>query len=144
MAKGNANRLVRFSVSIPQELAEAFDGRLEEAGYPNRSEAVRDMMRDYLIANASTDDDAPMMGTVTIVYDHHRADLSKRLTEVQHSCGEAIVCTTHVHLDMHNCLEVIIVRGSSKQVRHIADQLISTKGVTHGRLVCTVAEPHHH
>ena len=127
----------RFGVSIPGELVKAFDARLRAKGYRTRSEAIRDMMREYLVGAEWENDRAQVVGTVTIVYDHETRDLSHLLTELQHQFHEAILCATHVHLDQHNCVEVIVVRGRSDQVRTIADRLISTRGVKHGKLVST-------
>jgi CopG family nickel-responsive transcriptional regulator len=127
----------RFGVSIPRELVKAFDARIRSKGYRTRSEAVRDMMRDYLVGEEWQAERGQVVGTVTIVYDHHTRELTHVLTELQHRFHAAITCTTHVHLGKHNCLEVIVVKGRSEQVRAIADLLISTKGVKHGKLVCT-------
>ena len=130
--------VTRFGVSIPQELVESFDERIRAKGYPNRSEAIRDIMRDYLVEQEWERGQGNVVGTVTIVYDHDTRELTHALAEVQHHHEDnCIVCTTHVHLDEHNCLEVVVVKGSREQVRHIADHLISTKGVKHGKLVCT-------
>lgn len=128
--------LVRFGVSLHADLIQAFDESIERKGYRARSEAVRDLMRQYLIEER-WESDLEVIGTVTIVYDHGPRDLATVLTELQHQFCDAVVCTTHVHVDEHNCLEVIVLRGSSRDVREIADRLISTKGVKHGRLVST-------
>lgn len=134
--------LVRFGVSIPDELADAFDKSTRGKGYRNRSEAIRDIMRDHLVEKDWESGDRSVVGTITIVYDHEVRDLSNNLTALQHDFHDAIVCTTHVHLDEHNCLEVIVVRGRSDEVRAIADRLISTRGVKHGKLVCTTTGEH--
>lgn len=129
--------LTRFGVSIPTGLVKAFDANIEKKGYRTRSEAIRDMMRDRLVDEEWQSGRRPVVGTVTIVYDHETRELSHVLTELQHQFHDAIACATHVHLDEHHCLEVIVVKGRSEQVRTIADRLISTKGVKHGKLVCT-------
>ena len=128
---------VRFSVSLPGQLVEAFDASIETKGYATRSEAVRDLMRQNLVDEQWETIGEAVIGTVTIVYDHHTRELSSVLNSLQHDLHESIVCTTHVHVDAHHCLEVIVVRGSGEQVRSIADRLISTRGVKHGKLVCT-------
>lgn len=133
------DELFRFGVSIPEELIKAFDKRIEAKGYKNRSEAIRDIMRDYLVEGEWESGESEVVGTVTIVYDHHVRELSNALTSLQHECHDAIICSTHIHLDHHNCLEVIVVKGTSEQVRTIADRLISTRGVKHGKLVCTTS-----
>ena len=130
-------KITRLGISIPQELVEAFDRLTRGKGYRTRSEAVRDVIRDYLVAQEWEGVRGHVVGTVTIVYDHETRELTHVLTELQHQFHDAIVCTTHVHLDEHNCLEVIVVKGRSDQVRAIADRLISTRGVKHGKLMCT-------
>jgi len=133
--------LVRFSVAIGGELLRRFDRYREAHRHPNRSEAVRGLMRDALIEEAITHDDSPAMGVVTLVYDHHAGRVAERLTEIQHQCVERVVTTTHVHLDSDRCLEVILLRGSARTVRELADSLIGTKGVETGRLVLTSTSP---
>lgn len=129
--------LVRFSVSIPERLIAAFDKRIRAKGYRTRSEAVRDVIRNYLVEDEWEQHDGPVVGTITVVYDHHTRELTHALTDVQHHFHGAVCCSTHVHLDQDNCLEVIVLRGAGKEVQRIADRLISTRGVKHGRLVCT-------
>jgi CopG family nickel-responsive transcriptional regulator len=130
-------RVTRFGVSIPRELVRSFDARIRRKGYRTRSEAIRDIMRDYLVSGEWERGHRQVVGTVTIVYDHATRELSRVLTDLQHRFHGAIACTTHVHLDEHNCLEVIMVKGRAQQVQAIADRLISTRGVKHGKLVCT-------
>lgn len=130
-------KVTRLGVSMEPSLLKAFDRRISRAGYQSRSEALRDVVRDYLVAGEWEDGVAPVVGTVTLVYDHERRELEKTLTDLQHQFHGAIACSTHVHLDRHNCLEVVVVRGTPGQVRQIADRLISTRGVKHGKLVCT-------
>ncbi len=129
--------LVRFGVSIPQQLVEAFDRRLRKQGYRTRSEAIRDVIRDYLVEGEWEGHAGAVVGTITVVYGHATRELTQALTELQHHYHAEICCSTHVHLDEHNCLEVIVVKGLARQVQAIADRLISTRGVKHGKLVCT-------
>jgi CopG family transcriptional regulator, nickel-responsive regulator len=136
--------LERFGVSMDGELLEAFDQRIQQAGYANRSEAIRDIVRDYLVAQEIQSPSAPVIGTVTIVYDHHARQLGDRLTDLQHDHHDAIRCSTHVHLDAHNCVEVIVLSGASALVKEIAENLISTRGVKHGKLVLTTPQHGHH
>lgn len=129
--------LSRIGVAIDADLLEQFDHLIGERGYGSRSEAFRDLIRDALIAQAAESDATPVVGTITLVYDHHQRMLSDRLTDIQHEHHHAVLSTLHVHLDHDNCLEVIVVRGAAGQVRRVADALISIKGVTHGRLTLT-------
>jgi len=130
---------VRFGVSLPDTLIQSFDRRIQAKGYRTRSEAIRDMMRDYLVEGEWESHSGVVVGTVTVVYNHETRELTEALTDLQHEYHDAVCCTTHVHLDEHNCLEVIILRGTSDQVQTIADRLISARGVKHGKLVCTTA-----
>lgn len=131
------NKTTRFGVSLPTELIEAFDRSIEKRGYTARSEAIRDLMRDYLVDEEWQLPGHEVVATVTIVYDHHTRELSHTLNNLQHDYHNAVMCTTHVHLDEHHCLEVIILKGAGEKVRAIADKLISTKGVKHGKIACT-------
>jgi CopG family nickel-responsive transcriptional regulator len=133
--------LVRFSVAIGGELLQKFDQFREVHRYPNRSEAVRGLMRAALIEDAVTHETSEAMGVVTLIYDHHAGRISERLTELQHVHLNRVVTTTHVHLDARRCLEVILLRGPTRMVRELADSLIGTKGVETGRLVLTAATP---
>jgi CopG family nickel-responsive transcriptional regulator len=128
--------LVRFSVSVEDDLLESFDRLIERQGYGNRSEALRDLMRDALV-RAHLDERpkaADVLGTLTIVYDHHATDLADRLTALQHDHYRLIISVLHVHISHDDCMEVIVLRGPARRVRALADALISIKGVKHGRL----------
>lgn len=129
--------LVRFSVAIGGELLRRFDQYREEHRYPNRSEAVRGLMRAALIEDVIDREDSAAMGVVTLIYDHHAGRIAERLTDLQHEHLDQVVTTTHVHLDERRCLEVILLRGPAGTVRKLADALIGTKGVETGRLVLT-------
>jgi CopG family nickel-responsive transcriptional regulator len=133
------SELSRIGVAIDSDLLEKFDHLIASRGYTNRSEAFRDMIRDELVETASEQPDREVVGTVTLVYDHHVRMLSDRLTDMQHDHHHHILSTLHVHLDHDNCLEVLVMRGKSAKVKHIADALISTKGVKHGRMVITTS-----
>ena len=129
--------MVRFGVSMNVELLEKFDGFIKEKGYQNRSEAIRDLVREKLIETEWQVGTEEVVGTITIIYNHHTRELTDKLTELQHNYCKSIVSTLHVHLDEHNCLEVTVVRGKSGLIREIADKLTSTKGVKHGKLTMT-------
>lgn len=133
--------LVRFSVAIGGELLQKFDRYREEHHYPNRSEAVRGLMRDALVEEVIGQEESEAMGVVTLIYNHHAGGTAERLTELQHSRLAHVVTTTHVHLDEHRCLEVILLRGKTGEVRELADSLIGTKGIETGRLVLAAAHP---
>ncbi|MDR3580956.1 MAG: nickel-responsive transcriptional regulator NikR [Oryzomonas sp.] len=128
---------VRFGISIDDGLLERFDRLVTEKGFINRSEAIRDLIRDALVEQTWEAGSEETVGTVTLVYDHHVHDLADRLTAIQHDQHDRIISTLHVHLDHHNCLEVLIVRGKGSQIKAIADSLIGVKGVKHGKLVMT-------
>jgi len=128
---------IRFGISIDAKLLDSFDRLIEQKGYVNRSEALRDLIRASLIEVKWEEGEEEMVGTVTLVYNHHVRDLSDKLTEHQHSYHHQIISALHVHLDAHNCLEVLVVRGKAKEIKKIADELIGVKGVKHGKLVIT-------
>jgi CopG family transcriptional regulator, nickel-responsive regulator len=130
----NMGELVRFGVSIPDDLLEKFDVLIGRKGYTNRSEAIRDLIRDRLVEDEWGDSDHDVVGTVTVVYNHEQSDLAQKLTEIQHKKHDLIISAVHVHLDHHNCLEVLIMRGKSGEVRAAGQQLISTRGVKHGKI----------
>ncbi|HSV72949.1 MAG TPA: nickel-responsive transcriptional regulator NikR [Chthonomonadales bacterium] len=128
--------LVRFSVSLPRELASRFDQETIGRGFASRSEAVRDVMEHFLTEREWSTDETEVIGTVVIVYDHHDAELGRRLTRTQHKRPGSVVCMTHVHLDERWCMEVIVLRGRALDLREIADHLVGARGVRHGKLVC--------
>lgn len=127
--------LTRTGVAIDSDLLARFDRFISAQGYANRSEAFRDLIRDKLVSAAVESPDASVVGSVTLIYDHHSRLLPDRLMDLQHEHHKLIVATTHAHLDHDTCLEVIVVKGESRRVRELADLLIGTKGVQHGRLV---------
>jgi len=125
--------LKRFTISMEEKLLEDFDHFIEGRGYQNRSEAIRDLIRSGFVKD-EWDGDKEVMGVISLVYDHHQHQLQEKVTELQHDFHDQIVSTTHVHMDHHNCLEVIIVRGKGADVRHLADALIALRGVRNGNL----------
>lgn len=128
--------LARFGVSIGSELLEKFDELIGSKGYANRSEAIRDLIRNYLV-EYEWEADAETMGAVTMVYEHHMRELSESLVALQHDYHSSIISSMHVHIDEHNCLEVVVIKGKGSTVKEIADKLISTRGVKHGKLTMT-------
>ena len=133
-----SSELVRFSVAMPEDLLMSFDAFVARRGLAkNRSEVVRDLVRDALVNDAIELPGTEVMGTLTIVFNHHASDVQEKLHTIQHSHFGMIVSTTHVHLDEDTCLEVIILRGETTDVRDIADQILGTKGVRNGGLVIT-------
>jgi CopG family nickel-responsive transcriptional regulator len=130
-------QLQRFGVSIPNELLARFDRVLEKKGYGNRSEALRDLVRDYLVNEEVQKDKANVLGTVTLIYDHDVTNIAEKINETQHHHHHHIVSCLHVHLTESICMEVVVVRGPASKVREIADRLIALKGVQHGKLTYT-------
>lgn len=128
--------IARFSVSIEQELLDRFLRIAKKRGWGNRSAALRNLIRDAMVREEWAAD-AEIVGTITLVYDHHKRELSDKLTSIQHDHHDAVMSATHIHLDHDNCLEMIAVRGTATQVQKIADALIGTKGVKHGKLSAT-------
>ena len=129
--------LTRFGVSIPDSLLGDFDRLIARKGYQNRSEAIRDMIRDSLVTEEWRAGNKEMVGTISLVYSHHTRELSRILTRLQHDHYRTILSTLHIHMDEHHCLEVLVVKGKGEEIRKIGDRLIGTKGVKHGRLSLT-------
>jgi CopG family transcriptional regulator, nickel-responsive regulator len=128
-------QLTRTGVAIDSDLLARFDRFISKQGYTNRSEAFRDLIRDRLVGAATEAPEALAIGTITLVYDHHSRLLPNKLMNLQHRHHGLIIATTHAHLDHSTCLEVIIVKGKSRHIQKLADLLIGTKGVQHGKLV---------
>ena len=129
--------VTRFGVSLDENLLKRFDRLIAEKAYANRSEAIRDLIRDSLVSEqweAGTEETA---GTITLVYSHDTRELTDTLNEIQHHHHAAVISSMHIHLDGHNCLEVLVVRGKGREIKNIADRLIGTKGVIHGKLTLT-------
>ncbi|HEX4037957.1 MAG TPA: nickel-responsive transcriptional regulator NikR [Acidobacteriaceae bacterium] len=129
-------QLSRTGVSLDDDLLREFDQLIGRRGYQNRSEAIRDLIREALLEE-SVDTNQPMVGTLTLVYDHHVPDLSEKLTAAQHGAGAMVLAATHVHLDHNYCLEVIIMKGRSREIQEVADRLRALRGVELGKLVLT-------
>ncbi|UCD71235.1 MAG: nickel-responsive transcriptional regulator NikR [Syntrophobacterales bacterium] len=129
--------LVRFGVSMDSRLLARFDQLIDEKGYSNRSEAIRDLIRGELVEQSWEGEDEDTVGTITLVYNHEMRDLTEKLIDYQHQVHGAVISSLHVHLDKHNCLEVLVVRGTGREIKKMADGLIGTKGVKHGKLVTT-------
>jgi CopG family nickel-responsive transcriptional regulator len=129
--------LERVSLAIEKELIERFDALIARDGKANRSEAIRDLIRNRLVEEETSTGRGEMVASVTIVYDHHKRELADRLLSAGHDHHKAVLASMHVHLDEANCLEVVALRGKAKDVRHLAEHLIGMKGVKHGKLVLT-------
>ncbi|MGC9328529.1 MAG: nickel-responsive transcriptional regulator NikR [Candidatus Hinthialibacter sp.] len=127
---------IRFSVSLSEELLSKYDRLLKEKGYSNRSEGIRDLIRDFLVQQ-EVEENEEVVGVITLVYDHHVRELTEKLIELQHESKASVTSSMHVHLDHHNCLEVIIAKGRGDILRKFSDQLIGARGVKHGKLVIT-------
>ena len=130
-------KLTRFGVSLDEELLAPFDELCRAKGYSNRSEAIRDLIRKALVQEAWQPSQGQGAGTLTLVYDHHKNDLARRLMRMKHDDHDIIVTTLHVHLDHYNCLEVLVLKGEAARVRALADRLISCRGVKHGTFSVT-------
>ena len=133
--------LVRTGLSLERELLERFDAAIHRKGYQNRSEAIRDLIREHLVEEA-VEENKVIVGALTMVYDHHQPNLSAKLIEAQHAAASKVLAATHVHLDHHHCLEVVILKGRSGEVKSLADRILSLRGVQHGRLTVTATGKH--
>ncbi len=137
------HRLTRISISLEAALLAAFDRLIAAKGYATRSEAIRDLIRDYLIreeAKGAAGGSAEQVAVVTLVYDHHARELAARQLDKQHHHHELVVSSLHVHRGERHCLEVSVLRGPGRSVRHLGDELLATRGVLHGEIVVTGGE----
>lgn len=130
------NDLTRVSISLEQELLDRFDRQVEAQGYPTRSEAIKALMQQALVAQEWQGNEE-VAGAISIVYDHHRGGLQRRLTAIQHDFGPLIVTTQHVHLSHDDCLELIVVRGRAHRIRALLTRLRAVKGLKHTTLMMT-------
>ena len=127
----------RISVSLPSPLVDQMDAMMRQKGYDNRSLVIADMIRAELVEHRQKFGTEEIAGTITLVYDHHKQQVQATLTDIQHDHHNVVISTMHVHLDHHNCLEVLVVRGRADVIKKIADELIGAKGVKHGKLTVT-------
>lgn len=137
MSKQPREYVGRISLSLPRGLLDDLDTMIRQMGYDSRSHAIADMVRDRLVEHRQQYGNSEVAGAITLVYDHHKRDLQNVLTAIQHDHGQLVISTLHVHLDHHNCLEVLAVRGKASAIRKLADALISVRGVKHGKLTIT-------
>lgn len=136
-----AQDLMRFSVAMPEDLLIRFDQLVARRGLAkNRSEVVRDLVRDALVEDECATPGVEVVASLTIAFNHHASDLQEKLHTIQHNYCDFIISSMHVHLDQHNCLEVIILRGETGLVQEIANLILGTKGVRNGRLVMTTVD----
>jgi CopG family transcriptional regulator, nickel-responsive regulator len=133
----NKHKVARFGVSLSPSLLRELDQMVQKKGYQNRSLAISDMIRRQLVEYHQELGDSEVVGTVTLVYDHHQPQVQRKLTDLQHKQLHTIISTLHVHLDHDNCLEVLVVRGTASVVRNVADHLLAAKGIKHGKLTLT-------
>lgn len=134
------NHLKRFGVSMDEKLLKSFDELIKDKGYDNRSEAVRDLVRQALVQQTWEDDEQIVAGSILIFYDHHKKDMMQELTKLQHEIHDSVLATTHFHIDHHNCLEIIVVKGKARKLREYSDQIISLKGVKYGKFTVSPIE----
>ena len=130
-------KVIRFGVSIEPDLLKKFNKRIKKEGYTNRSEAIRDIIRKNLINDKNKEPETKVIGTLTMIYDHHTGNLTSKLLDLQHNHHNQILSTTHIHVDHHNCLEVLVLKGKAGQIQKLADNIKALKGIKHGELVIT-------
>jgi len=130
--------LMRFGVSIERKLLQRFDKWIGRHEWANRSEAIRDLIRDRLVADSWITEKGEVVATLTFVYDHHVTDLQGRLTRLQHDHQGVVLSAMHVHLDHHDCLEVLVLKGPGQKILKLADLILGSRGVKHGGLVRSI------
>jgi len=129
--------LARFGISIPKDLLDAFDEYIRRKHYANRSEAIRDLIRQKLVEEEWRESKEEVAGVITYLYDHHKRELVDKLMDIQHDYFDQIITTQHIHVDHHRCLEVILVRGKANEIKELADKIQALKGVLHLNLTLT-------
>jgi len=130
-------KITRFGVSIAPDLLDKFDKIIKKKGYSNRSEAIRDIIRKSIVKEDTISPDLDAIGTLTMIYDHHEGALTNKLLDLQHQHHNEILSTTHIHIDHHNCLEVLVLKGKTGEIKKLADNIRALKGIKHGELVLT-------
>jgi len=130
-------KTIRFSISLESELSRTFDSWMKKNGYENRSEAIRDLIRDKLVEEEWKDDSKEVVAVLSLVYSHDSPELPRVLTDIQHQHHSLVISSTHIHLDKHNCLEAIIMKGQAGVIKKVASELLSLRRVKHGRLMMT-------
>lgn len=130
-------KIIRFGVSIAPDLLDKFDKIIKKKGYYNRSEAIRDIIRKSIVKEDTISPDSDAIGTLTMIYDHHEGALTNKLLDLQHQHHNEILSTTHIHIDHHNCLEVLVLKGKTGEIKKLADNIKALKGIKHGELVIT-------
>ncbi|MEF8879219.1 MAG: nickel-responsive transcriptional regulator NikR [Candidatus Thermoplasmatota archaeon] len=135
------DKITRFGVSVEPKLLKKFDKKIKKKGYSNRSEAIRDLLREDLIKEKTEEKpNQQIIGTLTIIYNHHTGDLTDKLLNIQHNHTSEILSTTHIHIDHDNCLEVLVLKGKNKNIQKLADNIKALKGIKHGKLVVTESQ----
>jgi len=129
--------VIRFGVSLKKDLLKKFDSLIERRGYKNRSEAFRDMIREWLVSEEWKKEEKETVGILCLVFSHKMRELTETLIKLQHKYLDLIISSTHIHMDKHNCLEVIVLRGKNYLIKKISDELLSTRNVKHGKLLMT-------
>jgi CopG family nickel-responsive transcriptional regulator len=141
-ANETGEKVIRVSMSLPQELLRNFDETGRKKGYFKRSEAIRDALRSFILESKwSTDENAILVGTISMVYDHEVRSLVDKLTDIQHDSGVLIKASLHLHLDEHNCLEIIAIEGRARELKRLSESMISKKGVKTLKLTVLHAAP---
>ncbi|MEF3191613.1 MAG: nickel-responsive transcriptional regulator NikR [Campylobacterales bacterium] len=136
------DKFIRFSVSLPEPLLKALDGEIVYQGYVSRSEFIRDLIREQILERRWEENEGEVVGVLTMIYDHHEHELTQQLLAIQHDASVHILCSTHVHLDHHNCLETIILQGDAADIRAITTKIAGLEGVKFAKLVKTGALAH--
>ncbi|TDA68970.1 nickel-responsive transcriptional regulator NikR [Sulfuricurvum sp. IAE1] len=129
--------IIRFSVSLPEELLISLDNQIINQGYVSRSEFIRDLIREQIVEDRWNSEEGVIIGVLTLIYDHHQRDLLQKMTDIQHDTDAQVLCNTHVHIDHHNCLETVMIKGTARQVEELAGKISGLKGINFSKLTKT-------
>ncbi len=129
--------IIRFSVSLPEELLISLDNQIINQGYVSRSEFIRDLIREQIVEDRWNSEEGVVIGVLTLIYDHHQRDLLQKMTDIQHDTDAQVLCNTHVHIDHHNCLETVMIKGTARQVEELTGKISGLKGINFSKLTKT-------
>ena len=132
-----SDAIIRFSISLPQELLGSLDEKIAEHGYASRSEYVRDLIRGQIVEDLWSIPTEKVIGVLTLIYDHHQRELLQKIMDIQHNADAEILCSTHVHINHHNCIETVIIKGTPEQIENIANKIGGLKGINFSKLTKT-------
>lgn len=136
------DRIIRFSISLPEQLLSELDKMIYARNYASRSEFTRDLIREKIVKDSWSHENEELIGVLTIIYDHHQGELMSRKMNIEHDANVNIICTNHIHVDHHNCLENMVLKGFANDIEKFSDSIAGLKGVKFSKLVRAAVPKH--